>query len=547
MEKSDLTAGYHSEGDRTPVHEEKNIDATRHVPDITDPDAGKSDEERAAIDKKLLRKLDLHLIPWLTLLYLISFLDRTNIGNAKIDGLLTDLHMSQNQYQASLSIFFISYALFEPLTNVLLKRLRPSIFLPLIMLLWGICMVCMGLVHDFSGLAAARFFLGMFEAGLFPGVNYYLSCWYKRSEFGIRAAVFFSAAALAGSFGGLLAAAIIQMRGVGGKAGWAWLVPFSLSFLLLTTMGGMIEFVSVLLIHLLPSLRIFILEGLATILIGIASYWMVHDFPTEATFLSPTDRQRVLFRLRADNPQSSRAAQEEKFQLKYFWQSLGDWKTWAYCIIYMGCDMPLYAFSLFLPTIIRESGFVTSGSTTLTNLLSVPPYAAAALLTVLVGWYADHTRKRGLANIYISFLAIAGFSMLLGSSNPNVQYAGVFLAAMGIYPCVPNTIAWGSNNFAGSYKRGVTMGVFIGWGNLNGIVSSNIFPQSSGPRFLEGHGVVLAYLVVFLLGGSVLTHWGLERENGKRRAGERDFWVRGKTEEEIEEMGDCVPGYLYTT
>lgn len=233
MEKSDLTAGYHSEGDRTPVHEEKNIDATRHVPDIADPDAVKSDEERAAIDKKLLRKLDLHLIPWLTLLYLISFLDRTNIGNAKIDGLLTDLHMSQNQYQASLSIFFISYALFEPLTNVLLKRLRPSIFLPLIMLLWGICMVCMGLVHDFSGLAAARFFLGMFEAGLFPGVNYYLSCWYKRSEFGIRAAVFFSAAALAGSFGGLLAAAIIQMRGVGGKAGWAWLVPFFFFFFFL--------------------------------------------------------------------------------------------------------------------------------------------------------------------------------------------------------------------------------------------------------------------------------------------------------------------------
>lgn len=116
-------------------------------------------------------------------------------------------------------------------------------------------MVCMGLVHDFSGLAAARFFLGMFEAGLFPGVNYYLSCWYKRSEFGIRAAVFFSAAALAGSFGGLLAAAIIQMRGVGGKAGWAWLVLFFSFFLLLTTMGGMIEFMSVLLIHLLPPLQ----------------------------------------------------------------------------------------------------------------------------------------------------------------------------------------------------------------------------------------------------------------------------------------------------
>ena len=84
-------------------------------------------------------------------------------------------------------------------------------------------MTCMGLVHNFSGLAAARFFLGVAEAGLFPGVQYYLSCWYKRQEFGIRSAIFFSAAALAGSFGGLLAAAIALMNDVGGKPGWAWM------------------------------------------------------------------------------------------------------------------------------------------------------------------------------------------------------------------------------------------------------------------------------------------------------------------------------------
>ena len=91
------------------------------------------------------------------------------------------------------------------------------------MALWGVCMTCMGLVHNFSGLAAARFFLGVAEAGLFPGVQYYLSCWYKRQEFGIRSAIFFSAAALAGSFGGLLAAAIALMNDVGGKPGWAWM------------------------------------------------------------------------------------------------------------------------------------------------------------------------------------------------------------------------------------------------------------------------------------------------------------------------------------
>jgi len=224
-----MKAGY-QDSSGAPSDEEKRVrpEQRNFAPDplreIRDPDAGLSDEERAAADRALLWKLDIRLIPWLCFLYLISFLDRTNIGNAKIDGLAKDLHMTDGQYNAALSLFFISYALAEPLTNVLLKRLRPSIFLPIIMILWGVVMTTMGLVHNFSGLAAARFFLGLAEAGLFPGVNYYLSCWYKRSEFGIRAAIFFSAAAVAGSFGGLLAAAIAEMDGIGGKHGWCWIL-----------------------------------------------------------------------------------------------------------------------------------------------------------------------------------------------------------------------------------------------------------------------------------------------------------------------------------
>ena len=97
--------------------------------------------------------------------------------------------------------------------------------------LWGASMLGMGFVHDFNGLMVARWFLGMTEAGLFPGVNYYLSCWYKRNEFAVRAAIFFSAAALSGSFGGLLAAAIQNMNGVGGYAGWRWVCVSTSPFL----------------------------------------------------------------------------------------------------------------------------------------------------------------------------------------------------------------------------------------------------------------------------------------------------------------------------
>ncbi|KAE8151627.1 putative MFS transporter [Aspergillus avenaceus] len=471
-----------------------------------DPDEGLSEEEKAKIDRALLWKLDLRLIPWLSLLYLISFLDRTNIGNAKLAGLQDDLGMTNSQYNASLTIFFVSYSIFEPLTNVLLKRMRPSIFIPIIMVLWGICMACMGLVHNFSGLMAVRWFLGLTEAGLFPGVGYFLSCWYKRSEFGVRMAIFFSAAALAGSFGGLLAAAIAKMHGIGGKAGWSW---------------------------------IFILEGLATIIVGILSFWMVYDFPDEAKFLSDADRKRVLRRLAADQQSS---AEHEQFKMTYFWSSLKDWKTYTSAVIYMGADGALYAFSLFVPTIINQLGYKAIRA----QLLSVPPYAAAAVVTIAVGFVADRTRQRGISNIVVSIVGMVGFSMLLGAKSAGVKYAGTFLGAMGIYPAISNSISWVSNNTEGVYKRGVTIGIVIGWGNLNGIVSSNIYRGEDAPEFYPGHGVVLAYLVLFLFGGSVVQYIGLRIENAKRRRGERDHWVQGLDQDQLKLLGDNRPDFIYT-
>lgn len=269
---------------------------------------------------------------------------------------------------------------------------------------------------------------------------------------------------------------------------------------------------------------------------------MVHDFPAEATFLTPDDRARVLRRLRDDQQAS---ANHESFKMKYFWQSVTDWKTLLFAIIYMGADASLYAFSLFLPTIIKQLGGKGGYSATHANLLSVPPYAAAAIVTVAIGWLADRTQQRGLCNIFVSLLGITGFSMLLGSAKPAVQYVGTFLGAMGIYPCISNTISWASNNVEGVYKRGVTLGFVIGWGNLNGVVSSNIYRAKDKPRYFVGHGVVLAYLFLFLFLGSVVTRTMLAWENKKRRDGKRDHWVQGKSEQEILEMGDKKPDFLY--
>ncbi|KAJ2892381.1 MFS general substrate transporter [Zalerion maritima] len=476
------------------------------VEEFPDPDKDLPPEERARLEKALVWKLDMRLIPWLSILYLLAFLDRANIGNAKIAGLVRDLGLSTNQFNASLTIFFVSYSVFEPLTNIMLKRLRPSVFIPLIMVFWGLTMTFMGFCTNYGGLMAARWFLGLTEAGLFPGINYYLSCWYKRSEFGVRAAIFFSAAAISGSFGGLLAAAIEQMDGLGGKAGWSW---------------------------------IFIIEGAVTVVFGLASFWTVYDFPTEAKFLSSDDKARVLRRLKEDHQSS---AERESFKWSYFWSSVRDWKMWAGMTIYMGTTVPVYAFSIFLPSIIHSLGWSTT--VVKTQLYSVPPYIAAALLTVGVGYLADRTRKRGIYNMLSSLVGCAGFIMLLASSDPAVKYSGTFLGALGIYPCIANTITWMANNTEGVYRRGVVLGFVIGWGNLCGIISSNIYFNE--PKYIEGHAVVFAFMFLFLFGGSLWMHVGLKRENGRRRRGERDVWMEGKSEKDLKEMGDLRADFIYT-
>ncbi|KAF8269706.1 MFS general substrate transporter [Lactarius quietus] len=437
-------------------------------------------------ERKLVRKIDLRLIPWLSLLYLLSFLDRTSIGNAKLYGMEKSLHLTDKQYLFALTIFFFSYALFEVPSNIFLKRLRPSRWLSGLMLLWGTMMTVQGLVHNYRGLLAMRWMLGMTEAGLFPGVTYYLSCWYKRSEFGIRLAIFFSAVSVSGAFGGLLAAAISDMDGVGGKPGWAW---------------------------------IFILEGLTTVVAGVASFFIIQDFPDTARFLSEAERAMVIRRLQDDGQFS---AGGEKFKLQNIISSLKDRKTWLGIGMNIGCAMPIYSFSLFLPSIIHELGYKATPA----NLLTVPVYTFACMATCLVGFAADRLQRRGVFNIFLSCLGGLGYIVLKVSKNPTLSYVAVYFAASGIYPLSPNTIAWVTNNVEGSYKRSVSLAMVISFGNINGAVSSNVYRASDTPWYHFGHGFVLLYIGINFV-SSIAYYMFLRRENAARDRGDRDEVIEG--------------------
>jgi MFS family permease len=166
-----------------------------------------------------------------------------------------------------------------------------------------------------------------------------------------------------------------------------------------------------------------------------------------------------------------------------------------------------------------------------------------------VGFAADWTGRRGIFNISFALIGCAGFAMLVATRNPHVAYAGTFLGAIGIYPCISNTITWVSNNVEGVYKRGVSLGTVIAWGNLNGVMSSNIYRTQDAPWYRLGHSVVLGYLTLGLLGGSVANYVFLAIGNKRReRVGseEREGMLSGLSEEEQHHLADFHPDFRYT-
>ncbi|PNP40200.1 hypothetical protein TGAMA5MH_07855 [Trichoderma gamsii] len=467
-------------------------------------------------EKKVLRKMDMRLIPMLAALYLLSFLDRGNIGNAKIEGLQEDLNMTPGQYNWCLTVFFFTYAAFEVPSNLLLKKLRPSRWLPLIMVCWGVVMTLMGLVQSFQGLVVARLFLGVTEAGLFPGVAYYLTLWYCRHEIQFRQALFFSAASVAGAFSGLLAFGISKMDGVGGLAGWRW---------------------------------IFILEGIATVLVAASAFFLLFDFPETASFLTEEERAFVIHRLKyqgqvqllADGtPNQAQVAQAEEFQWKYVWQAFTDWQIWVNIFVYWSIVCPLYGISLFLPSIIKSLHYTSSTA----QLMTVPIYVVAAILAVITAWFSDRVGKRSPFIIGFLFMMILGYGMCIGSSNPKVVYGGIFLVACAIYPSFPGNITWLCNNLSGSYKRSAGMAIQIGVGNLGGAMASNFYRQVDNPRYILGHGLELGFISIGIV-ASVILIVSYHTINKKREQKLANGEAAHYTPQELSEMGDRAVTFRY--
>ncbi|EFW17244.1 hypothetical protein D8B26_003972 [Coccidioides posadasii str. Silveira] len=468
----------------------------------------KFDENRV---KSLLRRVDIRLMPPLAILYLVAFIDRSNIGNARLQGLEKDLNLSPQQYAWCLTIFFFPYALFEVPSNIMLKLLRPSIWLTIIVFGWGIVMTVMGLCQNYSALLACRFFLGVFEAGLFPGCTFITTAWYKRFEVQYRVALFYSAASLSGAFSGLLAFAIGNMAGVRGYSGWRWL---------------------------------FILEGIATCVVASICYFFIPDSPGSAKWLSPEEARFLELRLQFDG--HDKGYKEGGFEWKYLIQGFTDAKVYIGTIIFGAICICTYALSYSLPTMINLLGYSAANA----QLLTIPVYAFGCIICVLNSVLSDRYKHR--AAFIIAPMGMTMIGLIIGmavdpTKLPGVIYFALFLVAGGIFSGIPTTVAWTSNNLAGQWKRAVGMALQFTLGNLvGGTVGSNIFLVKEKPKYMTAYSVLFSVTACAFLSGWALL-FCIRRWNAQKASLVEQAEREGRDlDAECKDLGDKNPYFKYT-
>ncbi|KAJ3491628.1 hypothetical protein NLI96_g573 [Meripilus lineatus] len=458
--------------------------------------------DQTQIDKAW-RKVDWHIMPIAVLLYLASYIDRANIGNAKVLGLAKDLKLTDNQYNLALTIFFVGYVIYETPSNIILRKTSPRFYIPGMVIVWGVICALFALVHDAKSLIALRFFLGLAEAGFLPGIIFWIGCWYPRPLQGRRFAVLYCSVSLTGAFGGLLATAIHGLDGAHGISGWRW---------------------------------IFIVEGCITTGLGLLSLIFMSAYPNTASWLSTTERDIVLLTNEADRALKP----AESFSGAEISSAFKDWRTYVWSLMYIGTYIPVYSVILSLPSVVAGLGYKGTHAT----LMACPPYGLGFIVVLLVGWSTDkygHRYWHCFGGIVVTMTALI---VLMIARNLVVRYI-MFFFVMFMFVPIAVMWAWLSSNVAGANKRAAACGFIFSIGSIGGTVSGQLYRAAWAPRYVQGHAVNLGCYVLALTAGTILW-WSYRRDNALRdKAAGHKVDREDMLGDDLGELGDRHPHFRY--
>ncbi|CAE6420941.1 unnamed protein product [Rhizoctonia solani] len=456
-------------------------------------------------EDRLIRKLDWQILPVVTILYLANFIDRTNIGNAKVAGLEKDIGLVGYQYNIGLSIFYITYALSEVPSNLLLKRVGASKWIPILVIGCGLICFSTAFIKNFAGFMVVRTMLGICEGGMMPGLAFYLSTYYKRDELVLRIGIFCSASTLSGAFGGLLASGLLRIPELKGLPSGAWR-------------------------------NIFLIEGVITIALGFAGFYFLPKSAEKNRFLKERERMIAVQRLVQDEGKGNTAG-SQAVQGDSWMRAFKDPNTWICGICFLFDNVVVQGISLFMPTLMKNMGYSTIQS----QLRTVPPYVVASVFAISVAYGSFRSGRRGIWLLLLAPLVIAGLAILLGTANPQANYAAVFLIAMGAFPQGPMLLSWATNNSAPNTVRAVSSALVVSIGTLGPIITSWIYLPGDSPRYRIANSVQLGGQAIFFVLVAILVIHNT-RENRRRARGERDYRLNA-SEEEVSRLGSLHPNF----
>ena len=376
---------------------------TASNPAVGTPAADARLDADAATEKSAYHKVFWRIMPFLMLCYVIAYLDRVNVGFAKLQ-MAQDLQFSETVFGLGAGLFFIGYFLFEVPSNLLMHRIGARIWIARIMITWGIISAAFVFVQTPTQFYVMRFLLGLAEAGFYPGVILYLTYWYPSHRRAKMIALFMSGIPVAGMFGNPLSGWIMDaFHDTHGWAGWQWM---------------------------------FFIEALPAFAIGIVTIFVLRDGIDKAPWLS-NDEKRVLKRNIEEDERAASAAAAANGQRDM--HSLGavfsDRRVWWMCLIYFCFVTGQYALTFWMPTLVKASG--VTGNLNI-GLLSAIPFLCAIVVMNILGHSADARRERRWHLIVPALMGATGFAIAASfTHNTPVAIAALSLAAAGVLTCAP--------------------------------------------------------------------------------------------------------------
>lgn len=435
----------------------------------------------SAEEIKLVRRLDLFLMPTLWIMYFLNYLDRAAITLARLNGLEDDLGLEGSQYNTAVSILFVGYMLGQIPSNMALTRVRPSWWMGSFMVGWAVVSALTALADDYVSIVLTRFFLGAVEAPFYPGALYLLSIFYTRKELATRISVLYSGNIFASAFSGLIAAGVFNgLDGAMGLKGWRWL---------------------------------FIIQGIVTFFFALIACFTLPDAPLQTRWLTPEQRQLAHHRVLKDTVgQRTDASMWSGFK-----EALLDPKVWVF-IFMQHVHLGTNGFKNFFPTIVNTLGF----STTVTLVLTCPPYLIAGGISILWASSSGHFNERTWHITIAKCVAILGFVLACATLNVGARYFAMVVFTVGTYCVNSILLGWvGSSCGETREKKAAALAIVNVSATLSFVWTSYLWPSWNAPRYtipmISSAGLAFSCIV-----GAWIMRWMLVRENRKIRASDSE-------------------------